>query len=101
MRVCSTGSAVLQRQETKWLSQITYPMHLHNSRTSAAEARLKQPRQPDAKLNMQRPNIIKIKHLRLHGSRIFQPENTNLQKKTNISFGVGIDSKSKSLLQLA
>lgn len=55
-------------------------MHLHNSRTGATEARVNQPQQSDAKLNMQRPNIIKIKHFRLHGSRIFQSGNTNLPK---------------------
>lgn len=51
---------VLQCQENKWLSQITYPMHLHTSRTRAAEARVKQ--SDYAQLKMQRPNIIKIKH---------------------------------------
>lgn len=68
-------------------------MHLHNSRTSAAEARENQPQQSDAKLNMQRPNIIKIKHFRLQCSRIFQPENTTLPKNTNIPLCVGMEKK--------
>lgn len=74
-------------------------MHLHNSRTSAAEARAKQPRQSDAKLNMQRPNIIKIKHFRLHGSRNFQPEQ-KMTKNTNILLCVRLDVKIKARYNL-
>lgn len=35
VRVSSSGFAVLQRQEKKWLSHFTHPAHLHNPRTSA------------------------------------------------------------------